>query len=229
MCPRFKINIWIACSVLQVFSWQSRTLCTPTHPRQLLSCLHIHTHPAQNPMLITSPIQTPTKQVECFPPCTYLDLASLLTVYISAWSLELGASTMLYRFSLNTSTPSQWKLCRPEHQEVSSFLVRGQRIGCNVTYPDHPVYYWCCLKQILLCLNRLIISPAAFTPSEWRVCVCNAYHPYPSWMITSAVCDPHHGWMPEFSFYAASPLQQHSRWKHKMKKIRGLSWTLAAF
>lgn len=156
-------------------------------------------------------------------PCTRV-LASLLTVYIS--KLELGASTTLYRFSLNTSTPSQWKLCPPEHQEVSSFLVREQRISCNVTYPDYHVYYWSCLKQILLCLNRLIISPTAITPSE---CVCNVYHPYPSWMITSTVCDPHHGWMPEFSFYAASSLQQHSRWKHKMKKIRGLSRTLAAF
>ena len=47
-------------------------------------------------------------------------LGSLLTIYIS--KLDLGASTTLYRFSLNTSTPSPWKLCSTDH-EVSSFQV----------------------------------------------------------------------------------------------------------
>lgn len=49
------------------------------------------------------------------------------------------------------------------------------------------------------------------------VCVSHVYRPYPSWMITSALCDPHHGWTPEFSFYAASSAQQQSRWKRMGK------------
>lgn len=47
--------------------------------------------------------------------------ASLLTVYISM--LELGASTTLYRFSLNSSIPSPFPhpQCISDHQDVSSF------------------------------------------------------------------------------------------------------------
>lgn len=47
--------------------------------------------------------------------------ASLLTVYIS--TLELGASTTLYRFSLNSSIPSPFPhpQCISDHQDVSSF------------------------------------------------------------------------------------------------------------
>ncbi|XP_029296482.1 protein dispatched homolog 3 isoform X2 [Cottoperca gobio] len=56
---------------------------------------------------------------------------SLLTVYIS--KLELGASTTLYRFALNTSTPSPWKLCSPEHEEVSSFQAYNQPRGNYTT------------------------------------------------------------------------------------------------
>ncbi|XP_074525615.1 protein dispatched homolog 3 [Halichoeres trimaculatus] len=102
---------------------------------------------------------------------------SLLTVYIS--KLDLGASTTLYRFSLNTSTPSPWKLCGPDHEEVSSFQA----------------YY----------------QPRSNYTSRMTVCVSHVYHPYPSWMITSTSCDPHHGWTPEFSFYVASSAQQHCR------------------
>ncbi|TNN50462.1 Protein dispatched 3 [Liparis tanakae] len=102
---------------------------------------------------------------------------SLLTVFIS--KLDLGASTTIYRFSLNTSTPSPWKRCSTEHQEVSSFQAYNQPRG-NYT-------------------------------SRMTACVSHVYHPYPSWMITSASCEPHHGWTPEFSFYVASSPQQHSR------------------
>uniref|UniRef100_A0A8C4HPX3 Dispatched RND transporter family member 3 n=1 Tax=Dicentrarchus labrax TaxID=13489 RepID=A0A8C4HPX3_DICLA len=108
--------------------------------------------------------------------CTVF-LGSLLTVYIS--KLDLGASTTLYRFSLNTSTPSPWKLCSTDHEEVSSFQAY-----------NHP------------CSNYT---------TRMTVCVSHVYHPYPSWMITSTSCDPRHGWTPEFSFYAASSPQQHSR------------------
>ncbi|XP_023273913.1 protein dispatched homolog 3 isoform X1 [Seriola lalandi dorsalis] len=48
----------------------------------------------------------------------------MLTVYIS--KLDLGASTTLYRFSLNISTPSPWKLCSTQHEEVSSFQAYNQ-------------------------------------------------------------------------------------------------------
>uniref|UniRef100_A0A8C3G6J7 Dispatched RND transporter family member 3 n=1 Tax=Cyclopterus lumpus TaxID=8103 RepID=A0A8C3G6J7_CYCLU len=99
---------------------------------------------------------------------------SLLTVFIS--NLDLGASTTIYRFSLNTSTPSPWKLCSTEHGEVSSFQVREQKTN-----------------------NNILISCTVMSPN------CNI------WMITSTSCEPHHGWTPEFSFYVASSLQQHSR------------------
>lgn len=48
-------------------------------------------------------------------------LGSLLTVYMS--KLVQGGSTTIYRFSLNTSVPSPWKVCSTEHDEVSSFQV----------------------------------------------------------------------------------------------------------
>uniref|UniRef100_A0A3Q3EJH8 Dispatched RND transporter family member 3 n=1 Tax=Labrus bergylta TaxID=56723 RepID=A0A3Q3EJH8_9LABR len=68
---------------------------------------------------------------------------SLLTVYIS--KLDLGASTTLYRFSLNTSTPSPWKLCSPDHEEVPSFQVRGNytgRMTVCVSHVYHPYPSW---------------------------------------------------------------------------------------
>ncbi|XP_072244292.1 protein dispatched homolog 3 [Leuresthes tenuis] len=49
---------------------------------------------------------------------------SLLTVYIS--KLDHGASTAIYRFSLNTSIPSPWKMSSTEHKEVSSFQAFRQ-------------------------------------------------------------------------------------------------------
>uniref|UniRef100_A0A8C6U7A2 Dispatched RND transporter family member 3 n=1 Tax=Neogobius melanostomus TaxID=47308 RepID=A0A8C6U7A2_9GOBI len=125
-------------------------------------------------------LNTP-KRVSCHSPCNMFFLlhnllcivvGTLLTVYIS--KLELGASTTLYRFSLNASVTSPWKECSSEHGEVSSFQVRFQ-------------------------ITRL------------TVCVSSAYHPYPSWMITTGSCDRRHGWMRDFVFYGASSEQQHSR------------------
>nr|XP_020450240.1 protein dispatched homolog 3 isoform X2 [Monopterus albus] len=103
--------------------------------------------------------------------------SSLLTVYIS--KLDLGTSTTLYRCSLNISTPSLWKPCSTEIQEVPSFQAYNQ--------------------------------PCSNYTTRMTVCVTHVYHPYPSWMITSGSCDPHHGWTPEFSFYVAAVTQQHSR------------------
>uniref|UniRef100_A0A8C5F559 Dispatched RND transporter family member 3 n=1 Tax=Gadus morhua TaxID=8049 RepID=A0A8C5F559_GADMO len=40
-------------------------------------------------------------------------------------TLEVRASTPLYRFSLNASTPAPWTAPRPDNGEVSSFQVRG--------------------------------------------------------------------------------------------------------
>lgn len=53
--------------------------------------------------------------------CSFFCEVSLLTVYIS--KLDLGTSTTLYRFSLNTSVPSPWKPCSTDPQEVASFQV----------------------------------------------------------------------------------------------------------
>ncbi|XP_047236179.1 protein dispatched homolog 3 isoform X1 [Girardinichthys multiradiatus] len=101
----------------------------------------------------------------------------MLTVYMS--KLVQGGSTTIYRFSLNTSIPSPWKVCSTEHDEVSSFQAFS-----------HP------------CNNYT---------SRMTVCVSREYRPYPSWMITSGLCDPRHGWTQEFSFYVAASPQQNSR------------------
>ncbi|XP_029366152.1 protein dispatched homolog 3 [Echeneis naucrates] len=72
---------------------------------------------------------------------------SLLTVYIS--KLDLGASTPIYRFSLNTSTPSPWKQCSTQHEEVSSFQAYNQphnnyttRMTVCVSNVYHPYPRW---------------------------------------------------------------------------------------
>ncbi|KAK2837458.1 hypothetical protein Q5P01_014670 [Channa striata] len=72
---------------------------------------------------------------------------SLLTVFIS--KLDLGASADLYRFSLNTSTPSPWKLCSTQHEEVSSFQAYSQphsnyttRMTVCVSHVYHPYTSW---------------------------------------------------------------------------------------
>uniref|UniRef100_A0A3B3WWA4 SSD domain-containing protein n=1 Tax=Poecilia mexicana TaxID=48701 RepID=A0A3B3WWA4_9TELE len=94
--------------------------------------------------------------------------------------LAQGGSTTIYRFSLNTSIPSPWKVCSTERDEVSSFQVAFSHPQKNYT-------------------------------SRMTVCVSREYRPYPSWMITSGLCDPRHGWTQEFSFYVAASPQQNSR------------------
>uniref|UniRef100_A0A3Q3VNU6 DUF7023 domain-containing protein n=1 Tax=Mola mola TaxID=94237 RepID=A0A3Q3VNU6_MOLML len=91
---------------------------------------------------------------------------SLLTVYIS--KLELGASATLYRFSLNTSTPSPWKPCSTSR----GVIISGQSAT----------------KKTFFFLTITIMT----------VCVSHEYHPYPSWMITSTLCDRRHA---PFSFH----------------------------
>uniref|UniRef100_A0A3B5A024 Dispatched RND transporter family member 3 n=1 Tax=Stegastes partitus TaxID=144197 RepID=A0A3B5A024_9TELE len=47
--------------------------------------------------------------------------------------LDLAASATVYRFSLNTSIPSPWKMCSTEHEEVSSFQVAFNQPCSNYT------------------------------------------------------------------------------------------------
>ncbi|XP_029959796.1 protein dispatched homolog 3 [Salarias fasciatus] len=54
-------------------------------------------------------------------------------------------------------------------------------------------------------------QPHSNYSSRMTVCTSRVYHPYPSWMLTSASCDPRHGWTPDFSFYVAASPQLHSR------------------
>ncbi|XP_041856524.1 protein dispatched homolog 3 [Melanotaenia boesemani] len=118
-----------------------------------------------------------TSQSSVKPNSSTSQTASLLTVYLS--KLDHEASTTIYRFSLNNSIPSPWKMCSTGDEEVSSFQAFGQ--------------------------------PHANYTARMMVCVSRVYRPYPSWMITSSSCDPHHGWTPEFSFYVALSPQQDSR------------------
>uniref|UniRef100_A0A3Q3W511 DUF7023 domain-containing protein n=1 Tax=Mola mola TaxID=94237 RepID=A0A3Q3W511_MOLML len=70
---------------------------------------------------------------------------SLLTVYIS--KLELGASATLYRFSLNTSTPSPWKPCSTSRGVIISGQSATKKtfffltIMC-VSHEYHPYPSW---------------------------------------------------------------------------------------
>ncbi|XP_028435003.1 protein dispatched homolog 3 [Perca flavescens] len=143
----------------------------------------LYTHASSSAFKFSTHQQSPSKTTSSAPRSAVKQNSStnqtesLMTVYIS--KLDLGASTTLYRFSLNASTPSPWKLCSTEHEEVSSFQAYNQ--------------------------------PRSNYTSRMTVCVSHVYHPYPSWMITSTSCEPRHGWAPEFSFYVASSLQQHSR------------------
>lgn len=75
--------------------------------------------------------KTPNPALFSFKPCflslkswpLYLFQGPLVTVYVS--KLDHGASTTIYRFSLNASIPSPWKMCSTE-REVSSFQVWEQ-------------------------------------------------------------------------------------------------------
>ncbi|PWA19700.1 hypothetical protein CCH79_00006861 [Gambusia affinis] len=129
---------------------------------------------------------------------------SLLTVYMS--KLAQGGSTTIYRFSLNTSIPSPWKVCSAERDEVSSFQVWEQAKpsprSVRGTYRQN---------NLLLLSEQAFSHPQKNYTSRMTVCVSREYRPYPSWMITSGLCDPRHGWTQEFSFYVAASPQQNSR------------------
>uniref|UniRef100_A0A3Q2QZD5 Dispatched RND transporter family member 3 n=1 Tax=Fundulus heteroclitus TaxID=8078 RepID=A0A3Q2QZD5_FUNHE len=77
-------------------------------------------------------------------------LDSMLTVYMS--KLVQGGSTTIYRFSLNTSVPSLWKVCSAEHDEVSSFQVWERTKPPLKTICDSG------------CQNSIL-----FSPSSWMI------------------------------------------------------------
>ncbi|XP_054629866.1 protein dispatched homolog 3 [Dunckerocampus dactyliophorus] len=71
----------------------------------------------------------------------------LITVFIS--KLNLRTSTTVYRFSLNASTPSPWKLCSTEHDQVPLFQAFNQswqnytrRMTVCVSNDYHPYPSW---------------------------------------------------------------------------------------
>lgn len=144
---------------------------------------------------------------------------SLLSVYMS--KLAQGGSTTIYRFSLNTSILSPWKVCSTERDEVSSFQVWEQ------TKPFLRSVRGTCRQNNLLLLSEQAFSrPQRNYTSRMTVCVSREYRPYPSWMITSGLCDPRHGWTQEFSFYVAASPQQNSRWNNKSSAQVQTLWRL---
>uniref|UniRef100_A0A3Q1I8V3 SSD domain-containing protein n=1 Tax=Anabas testudineus TaxID=64144 RepID=A0A3Q1I8V3_ANATE len=101
----------------------------------------LYTHTSPSAFKFSTHHQTPGTTTSTVP------RSSLLTVYIS--KLDLGASTTLYRFSLNTSTPPPWKLCSAEHDEVSSFQAYSKprsnyttRMTVCVSHVYHPYPSW---------------------------------------------------------------------------------------
>lgn len=81
-------HFYFACCVLQVFSWRSRTLCTPTRPR--LSFLHIRRARAPPMFIAAQPdrIQAPTRRVK--------HSALMNPLHLSLLSLALCCTVMIY-------------------------------------------------------------------------------------------------------------------------------------
>ncbi|XP_059194109.1 protein dispatched homolog 3 [Centropristis striata] len=162
---------------------------------------------------------------------------SLITVYISM--LDLGASTTLYRFSLNTSTPSPWKLCSTEHEEVSSFQAYNQprgnyttRMTVCVSHVYHPYPSWmmtstsCELRHgwtpefsfyvassLQLHSRKLCFAQRRLRPHPSRVCV----NP-PGCGISSGPDGPTKG-----TFYIPLPSDPSSAAKTKLSKTFGFN------
>uniref|UniRef100_UPI0037E850F1 protein dispatched homolog 3 n=1 Tax=Semicossyphus pulcher TaxID=241346 RepID=UPI0037E850F1 len=161
----------------------------------------------------------------------------LLTVYVS--KLELGASTTLYRFSLNTSTPSPWKLCSSEHEEVSSFQAYNQprsnyttRMTVCVSHVYHPYPSWMITStscdprhgwtaefSFYVALSqqqhgrRLFFAQLRLRPHPSRVCVSP-----PGCGISSGPDGPTQG-----SFYSPLPSDPSAAAKTKPSKTSGFN------
>uniref|UniRef100_A0A3B5A1J9 Dispatched RND transporter family member 3 n=1 Tax=Stegastes partitus TaxID=144197 RepID=A0A3B5A1J9_9TELE len=99
----------------------------------------LNTHTSSSAFRFSTHQQSPN--FERLPFCTVS--GSLLTIYIS--KLDLAASATVYRFSLNTSIPSPWKMCSTEHEEVSSFQPCSNyttRMTVCVSHVYHPNPSW---------------------------------------------------------------------------------------
>ncbi|XP_041643760.1 protein dispatched homolog 3 [Cheilinus undulatus] len=162
---------------------------------------------------------------------------SLFTVYIS--KLELGASTTLYRFSLNTSIPAPWKLCSTDHEEVSSFQAYNQpcsnftsRMTVCVSHVYHPYPSWMITSTSCdprhgwtaefafyvasspqLHSRRLYFAQRRLRPHPTRVCVGP-----PGCGISSGPDGPTQG-----SFYLPLPGDPSSAAKTKSSKTSGFN------
>uniref|UniRef100_A0A671VCM8 Dispatched RND transporter family member 3 n=1 Tax=Sparus aurata TaxID=8175 RepID=A0A671VCM8_SPAAU len=106
----------------------------------------LYTHISSSSFKFSTHQQTPVTTTSTAPRSS-VKSSTNQTVYIS--KLNLGASPTLYRFSLNTSTPSPWKSCSTEHQEVSSFQAYNQprsnyttRMTVCVSHVYHPYPSW---------------------------------------------------------------------------------------
>lgn len=80
----------------------------------------------------------------------------LVTVYVS--KLDHGASTTIYRFSLNTSIPSPWKMCSTEREEVSSFQAFNQPHG------NYTARMTVCVSHVYLPYDSWMITSGSCDP-----------------------------------------------------------------
>ncbi|XP_005729456.1 patched domain-containing protein 2 [Pundamilia nyererei] len=79
----------------------------------------------------------------------------LVTVYVS--KLDHGASTTIYRFSLNASIPSPWKMCSTE-REVSSFQAFNQPHG------NYTARMTVCVSHVYLPYDSWMITSGSCDP-----------------------------------------------------------------
>ncbi|XP_006784099.1 protein dispatched homolog 3 [Neolamprologus brichardi] len=80
----------------------------------------------------------------------------LVTVYVS--KLDHGASTTIYRFSLNASIPSPWKMCSTEREEVSSFQAFNQPHG------NYTARMTVCVSHVYLPYDSWMITSGSCDP-----------------------------------------------------------------
>uniref|UniRef100_A0A3Q4I3T5 Dispatched RND transporter family member 3 n=1 Tax=Neolamprologus brichardi TaxID=32507 RepID=A0A3Q4I3T5_NEOBR len=78
------------------------------------------------------------------------------TVYVS--KLDHGASTTIYRFSLNASIPSPWKMCSTEREEVSSFQAFNQPHG------NYTARMTVCVSHVYLPYDSWMITSGSCDP-----------------------------------------------------------------
>ncbi|XP_037634369.1 protein dispatched homolog 3 [Sebastes umbrosus] len=203
----------------------------------------LYTHTSSSAFKFSTHQQTPSTATSTAPRSSVKpnsstnQTGSLPTVYIS--KLDLGASVSLYRFSLNTSTPSPWKMCSTEHEEVSSFQAYNQPRGNYTTrmtvcvshvyrpYPSwmitstscEPRHGWTPEFSFYVALSqqqhsrRLCFAQRRLRPHPSRVCV----NP-PGCGISSGPDGPTQG-----TFYIPLPSDPSSAAKTKSSKTSGFN------